>query len=63
MTLKITYLPVDSLKNYENNSRIHSNEQVDKIALSITEFGFTNPLLIDSDNVLITGHARLINDH
>jgi ParB-like chromosome segregation protein Spo0J len=58
--LEIIYLAVDSLRGYENNSRVHSAEQVDSICKSITEFGFTNPLLIDDANVLIAGHGRLM---
>ena len=58
--LEIVYLAVDCLRGYENNSRVHSDEQVGKIAASISEFGFTNPLLVDGDNVLIAGHGRLM---
>jgi hypothetical protein len=44
--LEIIYLAVDSLRGYENNSRVHGAEQVDSICKSIAEFGFTNPLLL-----------------
>jgi ParB-like chromosome segregation protein Spo0J len=57
--LKIIYKPINELKNYENNSRVHSEEQINKLTVSITEFGFTNPILIDNNNVIIAGHARL----
>ncbi|HII4310707.1 TPA: ParB N-terminal domain-containing protein [Vibrio parahaemolyticus] len=45
---------------YINNARTHSQEQVKQIAASITEFGFTNPVLIDENNGVIAGHGRLL---
>ena len=50
---------VDELIPYINNSRIHGENQINQIASSIREFGFTNPLLIDSMNNVIAGHGRL----
>jgi ParB family chromosome partitioning protein len=50
---------VSELIPYINNSRSHSEEQITKIASSIKEFGFTNPILIDQDNSIIAGHGRL----
>lgn len=44
---------------YANNSRTHSEKQVQQVAASIKEFGFTNPILIDEDNGIIAGHGRL----
>ena len=44
---------------YEANAKAHPPEQVNAVAKSITEFGFTTPVLIDSDNVVIAGHCRL----
>lgn len=57
--LKIDYLPAKSLAPYEKNARTHSPDQVDQIAASIKEFGFTNPILIDEKNIIIAGHGRL----
>lgn len=48
------------LVHYIGNSRTHSKEQILKIGLSIKEFGFTNPILIDSGNNIIAGHGRLM---
>ena len=45
---------------YARNSRTHSEAQVAQIAASIREFGWTNPILIGADNVIIAGHARLL---
>jgi ParB-like chromosome segregation protein Spo0J len=54
---------ISKLKPYENNARTHSDEQVEKIAKSIQEFGFINPVLIDSDYGIIAGHGRLLSVH
>jgi len=50
----------DDLIPYVNNSRTHSEPQVNQIASSIKEFGFTNPVLIDEDGGVIAGHGRLM---
>lgn len=51
---------VASLVPYEKNTRTHSPEQINKIATSITEFGWTNPVLIDGENNVIAGHGRIM---
>lgn len=51
-------MKIYDLVNYDNNARTHSPEQVQQIVASIKEFGFTNPVLIDENNVLIAGHGR-----
>ena len=43
---------------YKNNSRKHSAGQIKRIENSIKEFGFNNPVLIDTNNIIIAGHAR-----
>ena len=50
---------ITDLKPYENNARTHSDKQVEKIANSIREFGFINPVLIDSNYGIIAGHGRV----
>ena len=52
-------VPVDSLIPYARNARTHSEDQVAQIAASISEFGFTNPILTDGDKGVIAGHGRL----
>lgn len=52
-------LPVAELVKFKANSRTHSPEQIEQTVNSIKEFGFTNPLLVDENNVLIAGHCRL----
>ena len=58
--MEIIYKKVRDLIPYVNNSRTHSEEQVNQICASINEFGFTNPLLIDEKDSIIAGHGRLI---
>lgn len=50
---------IDKIKPYENNARLHSSIQINQIMQSIKEFGFTNPLIIDTEYNLIAGHGRL----
>jgi hypothetical protein len=50
---------VDKLIPYARNSRTHSDEQVAQVAASIVEFGWTSPILVGADGVIIAGHARL----
>ena len=50
---------IADLLPYANNARTHSAEQIKQVAASIKEFGFTNPILIDENNVIIAGHGRL----
>ncbi len=51
---------INQLKPYKNNARTHSKEQIEKIALSIKEFGFINPILIDEEYGIIAGHGRVL---
>lgn len=58
--MQIEMRPVGSLVPYVNNSRTHSDAQVAKIAASIREFGWTNPVLVDGKNGIIAGHGRVM---
>ena len=53
-------VPVDKLIPYINNAKVHSEDQVARIASSIREFGFLNPVLIDKDYNIIAGHGRVM---
>ena len=57
--LKVLTVPVSALKPYARNPRTHSKKQLRQIAASIRAFGWTNPILIDGDRVVIAGHGRL----
>jgi DNA modification methylase len=58
MKHQIEYISTEELIPYARNSRTHSDEQVAQICGSIKEFGFTNPVLIDAEGVIIAGHGR-----
>lgn len=60
MADRIELWPAERLQPYAKNARTHSDEQVDQIAASIREFGFTNPILVDSADGIIAGHGRLM---
>lgn len=49
---------INKLVPYENNAKIHNEDQLQKIAKSIEEFGFISPVLIDKDFNIIAGHGR-----
>ena len=57
--MNIVNLKVEELIPYINNPR-NNTEAVDKVAASIKEFGFKVPIVIDKDNVVVTGHTRLL---
>lgn len=57
--LEIVYRAVADLKPYARNSRTHSRGQVEALARSIREYGFTNPILLGEDGTVIAGHGRL----
>ena len=59
MAQKIELWSIERLQPYEKNARVHSKEQVGQIAASIVEFGFLNPLLVDSNDGIVAGHGRL----
>ena len=58
--MKIEYKDINDLIPYVNNTRTHSEEQINQIASSIKEFGFTNPVLIDEQGGIIAGHGRIM---
>src|SRR6202011_1350718 len=57
--LAVQIWPIDKLIPYARNARTHSDEQIAQVAASIAEFGWTNPILVGADCVIIAGHARL----
>ena len=56
----IVYKPIKELKPYKKNAKKHPKEQVEQIANSIKEFGFTQPVLIDKHNNVVAGHGRVL---
>jgi DNA modification methylase len=57
---RIELWPTARLRPYERNPRTHSDAQVDQIAASMVEFGWTNPMLIDEGAGILAGHGRLL---
>ena len=58
--LNIIYKNIKELKPYKKNAKKHSKEQVEQIANSIKEFGFTQPVIIDKNNCVVAGHGRIL---
>ena len=58
--LKVELRNVDEINESNYNSRIHSETQIEKIAASIEEFGFLNPIIIDEQDEIIAGHGRFL---
>jgi DNA modification methylase len=57
---RIELWPIDRLRPYERNPRTHNEAQVDQIAASMVEFGWTNPVLVDEQGGILAGHGRLL---
>ena len=51
---------IAGLVPYARNARTHSPEQVDQIAASMREWGWTNPVLVDETGTIIAGHGRIL---
>src|SRR6202521_3551282 len=60
MATHIELWPIDRLIPFAGNPRTHSEAQVMQIAGSIAEFGFNNPILVDTKGGIIAGHGRLL---
>ncbi|WP_303834696.1 site-specific DNA-methyltransferase [Ruminococcus flavefaciens] len=58
--LIIDYVPIEELKPYEGNAKLHPKEQIEQIKKSIKEFGFNDPVAVWKDSEIIEGHGRLI---
>ena len=58
--LKYELVDVDRLIPYINNARTHSKEQVTRLASSIKEFGFINPVITDGEHGILAGHGRIM---
>src|SRR6266852_1648245 len=60
MARHIEMWPIEKLIPFARNPRTHSDDQVAQIAASIAEFGFNNPILVDTKAGIIAGHGRLL---
>lgn len=57
---KVEWKSPDDLVPYEMNAKLHPVDQVEQIANSIKAFGWTQPIVVDKDNVVVIGHGRLM---
>jgi len=57
---QVRWLSPDELIPYEMNAKMHPAEQVEHIANSIRQFGWTQPIVVDANNVVVIGHGRLM---
>ena len=60
MNLQVEYVSINEIFPYDNNAKIHTDEQIDQIANSIEEFGMIDPIGIWKNNEIIEGHGRLM---
>lgn len=58
--MNIEFVLIDKIIPYARNQRKHSDDQVKKIASSIREFGFKNPVIVDKNMSIIAGHGRVL---
>jgi ParB-like chromosome segregation protein Spo0J len=58
--IQIERWPIERLIPRVSNPRTHSREQIAQIAASIQDFGWTNPVLVDGDDGILAGHARVL---
>ena len=58
--MKIETIDIERLKEYPNNAKIHTPEQIEQIARSIEEFGNNDPIAVDENDQIIEGHGRLL---
>ena len=57
---EVTRKPIGELNPYAGNARTHSDKQIDQIVASMNEWGWTNPVLIDEEGMIIAGHGRVM---
>ena len=57
---EMAYWPVEKLIKYEQNTKTHPDTQIEKIARSIENYGFDQPISVDMSGVIIKGHGRLM---
>jgi len=57
---EIKWIDINQIKRYENNPRIHTKEQIDRLKMSIQKFGFINPIVIDKNGYIVAGEGRYL---
>ena len=56
---RIEFWPIERLIPYAKNARLHTEADINKLVDSLRRWGWTNPVLVDEQGVLIFGHGRL----
>ena len=56
--MNIELVSIESIKPYDKNPRVHGDVQIKRIAKSIKDFGWTQPLVVDDTNTILAGHGR-----
>ncbi len=56
--MKIETADINTIKPYENNPRKLKDSAIDKVAMSLKEYGFRQPIVVDKDRVIVVGHTR-----
>jgi len=56
--MKIENADINTIKPYENNPRKLKDSAIDKVAMSLKEYGFRQPIVVDKDRIIVVGHTR-----
>jgi DNA modification methylase len=56
--MKIEIADINSIKPYENNPRKLSDKAIETVAMSLKEYGFRQPIVVDKDRIIVVGHTR-----
>ena len=56
--MQIKLAEISNIKPYENNPRKLSEQAIEKVAMSLKEYGFRQPIVVDKDMVIVAGHTR-----
>jgi ParB-like chromosome segregation protein Spo0J len=57
-SLKVELRPLAAVRPAKRNARTHSEKQIEQIASSIRQFGFTNPIIVNDEGMIVAGHGR-----
>jgi DNA modification methylase len=57
--MKVEFWPTERPQPYDKNPRVISDQAVTKVAMSLREYGFQQPIVVDKDGIIIAGHTRL----
>lgn len=56
--MEIRSVKIKEIKPYDRNAKKHDDTQINNVAESIRQFGFVQPIVIDSNGVIVIGHCR-----